>query len=81
MESFADVIAKWPSTAEFGNDIGIVDSLTAVWKHRKSIPVEYWRKIVEKAAERGIDGVSLELLASLAEKRSDARAAHAVAAE
>lgn len=42
---------------------------TSAWKTRGSIPVRYWSKLVEKAAELGIDGVSFDTLGRIAAQR------------
>jgi hypothetical protein len=41
-------------------------------KTRASIPPEYWGKVVSAAVRRGIDGLSLELLAELRFRKSAA---------
>jgi hypothetical protein len=37
-------------------------------RHRNRIPSDHWGRLVRSAKARGIDGVSYELLASLAER-------------
>jgi hypothetical protein len=50
--------------------IGVDASHVRTMKARDSIPPTYWQAVVATAAERGLDGVNLELLAGLAaEKR------------
>ncbi len=65
-ESFAAVIAAWPSRRDFETDLGLRGGLAAVWKHRASIPARSWADVVEAAKARGISGVSYGLLARLA---------------
>lgn len=75
MESVADVISAWDTVEEFSADAGVKPSLAAVWKHRDSIPSNYWTSIVAGAARRRIRGISLEVLARIASKRAAGSAA------
>ena len=65
-QSFAAVIAAWPSPHDFESDVGLRRGLAAVWKHRDSIPARSWARVVEAAQNRGIGGVRYGLLAELA---------------
>lgn len=65
MQTFKDVIEKWPSISEFGSDIGVDDTHARTMKQRDSIPAKYWVRVVEGAQRRKIDGVSHEVLAHL----------------
>jgi hypothetical protein len=67
--SFHDVIARWPSTRAFARDAGCSPTLVRQWRHRDSVPAQYWPRVVEGAARRGIVSVDLRLLAQLAAKR------------
>ena len=75
MQTFADLLDQWPKpTAEqplhpLATDLGVRSSLIAVWKHRDSIPAEHWQGVVASAERLSIEGVTLELLASLAAKK------------
>ncbi|WP_425404600.1 hypothetical protein [Hwanghaeella sp.] len=66
----ADIIALWPSTADLSALLGVSAQVVRKWKMRDSIPCEYWSPIVADAANRGIDGVSLEALARYATEKS-----------
>lgn len=68
----ADIINLWPSLSDFASDLALEYGTAKAMRRRNSIPPNHWRTIVEKADERGIDGVSYEALA-------DAAAARAVA--
>lgn len=73
MNSFADAINRWPSLRDFADDIG-VDYVTAqVMRHRDSIADRHWLRVVSAASDRGLDGVTLEFLASLAARKACAR--------
>lgn len=65
MNSFADVIDKWPSGAEMARDIGIKPTHLQTMKARGSIPSKFWPDIVAAAAQRGLPGITLELLGRL----------------
>jgi hypothetical protein len=72
MRTHSDIIGRWPSPADFASDLGIESSHARVMKTRASIPPEYWGKVVSAAVRRGIDGLSLELLAELRFRKSAA---------
>lgn len=71
MESYCDVIDAWknetgkPDREAFAKDLGIELALAHVWYHRHSIPSTHWALTIAKAAERGIEGVTLDLLSAL----------------
>jgi hypothetical protein len=67
--SFRDVIGRWPTTRAFARDAGCSPMLVRQWRHRDSVPAQYWPRIVEGAARRGIVLVDLRLLAQLAARR------------
>lgn len=75
MQTFAELIDLWAkSTPEqpthpLAADLGVKSSLIAVWKHRNSIPSEHWAGTVASAGKRGIEGVTLEVMARLAASR------------
>jgi hypothetical protein len=75
MKTFGDIIAQWPSAGEFASDIGLRRNHVQTMKVRASIPPEYWLRIVRCAAHRGFRGVSMELLASIAEGNAKSRRA------
>lgn len=68
MSDFATIIAAWPrpSIRTFADDVGVAYGTAQIWKHRNSIPPEYWDLVVAAAERRGIDGISLEHLQRLA---------------
>jgi hypothetical protein len=74
MQNVADVLAAWPSDAEFGRDIGVPYPTVSAWKQRGSIPAAYWWHIVRAATHRGHPEITADLLARLhARKVSDNR--------
>lgn len=75
MQRFSDILAEWPSHAAIEDDLGVKRGLPAVWRHRDSVPPEYWLALVDAAQRRGIEGVTLEALARIASSnnRVDAR--------
>lgn len=66
---FRDVIARWPTTRAFARDAGCTPTLVRQWRHRDFVPAQYWPRIVDGAARRGIGLVDVKLLAELAAKR------------
>jgi hypothetical protein len=69
LPSFRDVIGRWPNTRAFARDVGCSPTLVRQWRHRDFVPAQYWPRIVEGAARRGIVLVDLKLLAQLAARR------------
>jgi len=79
MESYRDIIDAWrndagrPDRQILAADLGLRKAaLLSVWHNRDSIPPQYWRRFAEKAAERGIGGITLESMAALAERKAAA---------
>lgn len=66
IQQFKDVIALWPTAAEFGRDIGIHEVSARAMKQRNSIPSKYWEKVIQSAENRGIMTITHELLAQFA---------------
>jgi hypothetical protein len=63
MLTVRDIIEKWPSAADMARDIGLRrPGHGAMMKMRGSIPIQHWPRLVEAAAERGIQGVTFETL-------------------
>ncbi|BAQ44369.1 hypothetical protein [Methylobacterium aquaticum] len=77
MSTVSDLIAKWPSISDWARDLGLRPSHGTVIKHRGSIPVAYWPKMIAAAEQRGINGVTYEALALIhaAAARAEAGAA------
>ena len=67
--NFRAVIGRWPTTRAFARDAGCSLTLVRQWRHRDSVPAQYWPRIVDGAARRGIVLVDLKLLAQLAARR------------
>jgi len=64
MTTVRDIISKWPSASEMARDLGLRRAgHGAMMKMRGSIPPQHWPKLVEAAAQRGIEGVTFEALA------------------
>lgn len=74
-DAFAAIIDLWPSHDALAEDVGLKRNAPAVWKHRNSIPPEYWAAVVIGAERRGIAGVTLERFARLASVRAKTEAA------
>lgn len=76
MKTHADVIDLWPkpSIRTFADDIGVPYVNAQLMRYRKSIAVDHWETVVDAAARRGFDGVTMEVLARL--KRKDVGGKH-----
>lgn len=69
MESFSDVIRALGDPPGFARAVGVAESHARTMKARDSIPPEYWQALVAAAHERGVEGVTLDLLAGFAARR------------
>ncbi len=69
MESFRDVIDRWPELKDFASDLGVKYVNAQVMRHRNSIPSDYWESVVQAAHARKIPGISYEILARLRAKK------------
>lgn len=64
--SHREVIDCWERLADFADDINVAHGTAKAMRRRNSIPPEYWLSAVEGADRRGIEGVTLRRLASIA---------------
>lgn len=69
--TFPDVIELWPNAGELARDVGQKRATVKQWKHRKNIPGEYWLPLERAARRRGIENVTLFVLAEIAERKRD----------
>lgn len=74
VQTFTDIINAWEKPGLLAEDIGEEVGTVRQWRNRDTFPDRVWKAAVAAAARRGIEGVTLELLASIA-----ARAHRAVA--
>lgn len=76
MERFDQIIRLWPepSAATLARDIGRPQSRVRAWRFRDSIPAEAWPDIVAAAVDRRIAGVTYEVLAAIARRKTGAPA-------
>lgn len=76
--SFREVIAQWPSLAEFAADIEVKEGTAKLMRFRDSIHSDHWQAVLRAAKVRRIKGVTPELLINLqAEKKVPADSAAA----
>lgn len=61
--SHSAIIDLWPTLSSFADDLAVAYGTAKAMRRRGSIPAQYWLRTVAKAAERKIEGVSLEVLA------------------
>lgn len=63
MSAVQDIIAKWPSPAEFGRDLGLTQvNHGHMMKMRMSIGMSHWPTVIEAARKRKIKGITYEAL-------------------
>lgn len=68
MNTAADIIDKFGGPTAFAEVIGTTQQNVSNMKARGTIPATFFQTIVRAAGERGLDGVTLDLLADLAAK-------------
>lgn len=74
MRTFSAIIDLWPDPAPvtFAEDLGEESGTCRQWRNRNTIPSRVWKKTVEAAERRGIEGVTLDELAQIAEQQARA---------
>ncbi|MCB1460931.1 MAG: hypothetical protein KDJ90_00530 [Nitratireductor sp.] len=60
--SISELIGQWKTIGAFAVDIGCGYEAARQMRRRGSIAPEWWAAIVDKAAAKGIEGVTLEWL-------------------
>lgn len=65
--SFVEIIDKWPSIADFAEDLDINSMHARALKYRNSLPPKYWLRVEEGARKRGIGGIDIKALAHIAQ--------------
>ena len=75
MRSINDVFDGLGGVTAVGVVLKLPLGTVSAWKTRESIPPEYWTKIVSVAERLGVEGLTLEFLASLAAKAAKRRRA------
>ncbi|WP_319520216.1 hypothetical protein [uncultured Martelella sp.] len=65
------MINRWPSISVFADDIGVRYEAAKAMRRRGNIPAQYWKRAVDAARLRGIDGVEYERLAELVSVAGD----------
>jgi len=66
MQTFSEIIDLWPTAAAFSRDIGVSDVNARAMRRDNRLPSTYWDVTVQRAKERGFEGVTLEVLSGLA---------------
>jgi hypothetical protein len=65
MRHITELLTLWPSDADFARDLGIPYPTASAWKQRCSIPVGYWRAIIQAARLRGHPEITADFLVRL----------------
>ena len=68
METFTEIISAWESPQSFGEDVGTTANHGYMMCRRNSIPAKFWGRTVRQAKKRRYHGITLALMAELAEK-------------
>ena len=62
MKGIDRILRLWPSIADLGRDLGVPYPTVAAWKQRGSIPVAYWRALIDAARRPGGRAITSALL-------------------
>ena len=71
MKGIDRILRLWPSIADLGRDLGVPYPTVAAWKQRGSIPVAYWRALIDAARSRGLREITSELLVELHDSNAE----------
>lgn len=74
MQTFRDLICRWPTLKLFAEEVGVPETTASAWKMRNNIRPDHWAKVIDAAERQGFEDITLELLASLATKKRRAGA-------
>ena len=58
----AQIIDLWPKLSDFALDIGVAYGTAKAMRRRRSIPPEYWPRVVAASAGRNIPGITTDRL-------------------
>ena len=72
LTSHLQIIALWPTADELAAEIGAEPATVRKWRVRRRIPSAFYLPIVAAAKQRGIEGVTAELLLRLETAKPDA---------
>jgi len=67
METFIDVINRWPTVVAFANETGTEVATAYKWRKRNSIPSSVWLTVIEAAKQRDFTDVTVDQLAIIAQ--------------
>jgi hypothetical protein len=68
--SISALIDTWSTIGDFALDVGCGYEAARQMRRRESIAPEHWQKVVRASAGKGIEGVTLEWLATQRTKAS-----------
>lgn len=67
--SHAAVVEALGGTGKVAAHLNVPLGTASAWKTRNAIPAAHWWAIVQMAAERGVEGVTVDALAQMAGNR------------
>jgi len=73
MDTWHDLIREWGGPAAFGKSLGISKAAADKMSQRNNVHVDHWPCIVARAPHAGLDGITIEFLASLKRGRQFVR--------
>ena len=67
METFSEIIRRWPTLPAFANDMDVTVTCALKWKQRDRIPAPHLDKLVRAANAHGV-GITHEDVCRIAAK-------------
>jgi hypothetical protein len=68
MRSVSEILETLGGSTAVAAALDLPFTTVASWKARSSIPVPYWKPLAEAARQRGVRGLTVDVLAELAAK-------------
>lgn len=68
--TFADIVSLWPSIEDLARDVGATPDRAYKWRARDNIPAEYWQRLIDSGANRGIEITPEQLVALASAKQT-----------
>ena len=62
MRTYQDLIAIWPTVADFARDIGVGYQTARKMRDRNSVGSKYWKTVIQAACARGVYLTAEDLL-------------------
>jgi hypothetical protein len=65
IDTFEDFLGLWPTLKIVAQVCNVPSNNVVQWKRRNSIPVLYWRRLLQDLHQRGLTGLSVDDLVDI----------------